>query len=57
MSLYQFGVGLGFLATVRADGGSLHPMCPQVTEEALLGFLQPSPKTGSSHRSVGVLRA
>jgi hypothetical protein len=26
--LYQFGVGLGFLATVRADGGPrLHPMC------------------------------
>jgi hypothetical protein len=27
--LYQFGVGLAFLATVRADGGPrLHPMCP-----------------------------
>ena len=27
--LYQFGVGLGFLATTRADGGPrVHPMCP-----------------------------
>jgi hypothetical protein len=43
--LYQFGVGLGFLATIRADGGPrLHPMCPLVTEDALLGFLHPSPK-------------
>jgi hypothetical protein len=26
--LYQFGVGLAFLATVRADGGPrLHPRC------------------------------
>ena len=43
--LYQFGVGLGFLATIRVDGGPrLHPMCPLVTEDALLGFLHPSPK-------------
>lgn len=27
--LYNFGVGLAFLGTVRADGGpQLHPMCP-----------------------------
>ena len=27
--LYQFGVGLAFLATVRRDGGPrVHPMCP-----------------------------
>jgi hypothetical protein len=39
--LYQFGVGLAFLATVRADGGPrLHPMCPLVTDDALLGDLQ-----------------
>jgi hypothetical protein len=38
--LYQFGVGLAFLATLRADGGPrLHPMCPLVTDDALLGFL------------------
>ena len=40
--LYQFGVGLGFLATVRPDGSPrLHPMCPLVTEDALVGFLLP----------------
>jgi hypothetical protein len=49
--LYQFGVGLGFLATVRADGGPrLHPMCPLVTEDALVSFLQPSPKRQDLHR-------
>jgi hypothetical protein len=49
--LYQFGVGLAFLATVRADGGPrLHPMCPLVTDDALLGFLQPSPKRQDLHR-------
>jgi len=27
--LYQFGVGLAFLATVRRDGAPrLHPVCP-----------------------------
>ena len=26
---YQFGVGLGFLATIRENGGPrLHPICP-----------------------------
>ena len=49
--LYQFGVGLGFLATVRPDGAPrLHPMCPLVTEDALVGFLQPSPKRQDLHR-------
>lgn len=49
--LYQFGVGLAFLATVRADGGPrLHPICPLVTDDALLGFLQPSPKRADLHR-------
>jgi hypothetical protein len=43
--LYQFGVGLAFLATIRVDGAPrLHPMCPLLTDDALLGFLQPSPK-------------
>jgi hypothetical protein len=47
----KFGVGLAILATVRADGGRrLHPMCPLVTDDALLGFLQPSPKRGDLHR-------
>ena len=27
--LYQYGPGLGYLATVRADGGPrVHPVCP-----------------------------
>jgi len=43
--LYQFGVGLGFLATVRSDGGPrVHPMCPLLHEAGLYGFLVPSPK-------------
>lgn len=43
--LYHFGVGLGFLATVRPDGGPrLHPMCPLLTEECAYAFIVPSPK-------------
>ncbi len=42
---YQHGVGLGFLATVRPDGGPrLHPMCPVITGGALYAFIIPSPK-------------
>jgi len=42
---YQFGVGLGFLATVRRDGGPrLHPMCPLITDDGLYAFIVPSPK-------------
>ena len=41
----QFGVGLGFLATIRPDGGPrLHPMCPLFAKGGLFGFLIPSPK-------------
>src|SRR4051794_7341702 len=43
--LYQFGLGLGFLATVRPNGGPrLHPFCPIVAEGGLWGFIAPSPK-------------
>ncbi|MEX2274133.1 MAG: pyridoxamine 5'-phosphate oxidase family protein [Actinomycetota bacterium] len=43
--LYQFGVGLGFLATVRGDGGPrVHPMCPVLVDEGLFAFIVPSPK-------------
>jgi pyridoxamine 5'-phosphate oxidase-like protein len=44
--LYQFGPGLGYLATVRPDGGPrLHPICPIVTEGELWAFiLRRSPK-------------
>src|SRR5881296_3019808 len=42
---YQFGPGLGFLATVRPDGGPrLHPICPIITEGGLHAFIVPSPK-------------
>jgi hypothetical protein len=44
--LYQYGPGLGFLATVRKDGGPrLHPFCPVLAEGGLWGFiLRESPK-------------
>ena len=43
--LYQHGVGLAFLATVRRDGGPrLHPMCPLVHDGGLFAFIVPSPK-------------
>ena len=43
--LYQYGVGLAFLATVRSDGGPrVHPMCPILHEGGLYALLVPSPK-------------
>jgi hypothetical protein len=44
--LYQFaGVGLGFLATVRPDGGPrVHPMCPILLPDRLFALIIPSPK-------------
>ncbi len=43
--LYQFGVGLAFLSTIRPDGGPrLHPFCPLIIEGRLLGHVIPSPK-------------
>lgn len=43
--LYQFGVGLAFLATVRGDGRPrLHPMCPVLNEDGLFAFIIRSPK-------------
>jgi hypothetical protein len=49
--LYEVGVGLGFLATVRADGGPrVHPMCPVVSDEGLFAFIVPSPKLRDLHR-------
>lgn len=42
---YQYGVGLGFLSTVRRDGGPrLHPICVIQAEGGLFAFLVPSPK-------------
>ena len=44
--LYQYGIGLGFLATVRKDGGPrLHPVCPILhTGHLYLFVLGSSPK-------------
>jgi Pyridoxamine 5'-phosphate oxidase len=44
--LNQFGVGLGFLATVRKDGAPrLHPVCPVVSNDRLFILITPtSPK-------------
>ena len=43
--LYQFRVPLGYLATVRGDGGPrVHPFCPIVCEGGLYGLIGPSPK-------------
>jgi len=43
--LYNYGIGLGFLATVRADGGPrVHPICPILTETALYALIVPGPK-------------
>ena len=49
--LYQFGVGLGFLATVRLDGGPrVHPMCPLIHAGGMYAFIVPGPKQSDLHR-------
>jgi hypothetical protein len=48
--LYQHGLGLGFLATVRTDGGPrVHPICP-VLAENLYAFIVPGPKLADLRR-------
>jgi hypothetical protein len=44
--LYQFGLGLGYVATVAPDGfPRLHPFCPILSGDGLYGFiLADSPK-------------
>jgi Pyridoxamine 5'-phosphate oxidase len=43
--VHQYGPGLGYLATVRADGGPrVHPVSPMITEEGLFCFVMDSPK-------------
>jgi hypothetical protein len=42
---HQYGPGLGYLATVRADGGPrVHPISPVITEDGAYCFLLDSPK-------------
>jgi hypothetical protein len=50
--LYQYGPPLGFLATVRADGGPrVHPFCPIVVEGGLWAYvLRHSPKGADLRR-------
>jgi hypothetical protein len=49
--IYQYGPGLGFLATVRPDGGPrLHPVCPVINGGGLWVFVVPSPKGGDLAR-------
>jgi len=50
--LTQFGPGLGFLATVRPDGGPrLHPICPVLLDGQLWAFLiEASPKCADVRR-------
>jgi hypothetical protein len=43
--LYQFGPGLAYLATKRADGGlRIHPFCSVVTGGGIYGLIGDSPK-------------
>lgn len=43
--LQQYGPGMGYLATVRPDGGPrVHPVSPVITDEALYCFIVDSPK-------------
>jgi hypothetical protein len=49
--LYQFGVGLAFLATLRKDGAPrLHPICPTILDGHLYALIGPSPKRGDLKR-------
>ena len=50
--LYQYGPPLGYLATVRPDGGPrVHPFCPIVAEGGLWAFvLRHSPKGADLRR-------
>jgi hypothetical protein len=47
----QYGQGLGYLATVRPDGGPrVHPVAPVITDDSLYCFILPSPKRGDLER-------
>jgi hypothetical protein len=49
--LYQYGVGLAFLATVRVDGGPrVHPVSPLLHADGLYALLVPSPKRSDLRR-------
>ncbi len=49
--LHQYGRGMAYLATVRADGGPrVHPVSPIVTDEGLFCFVIASPKRDDLNR-------
>lgn len=49
--LYQVGIGLGFLATVRPDGGPrVHPVCPVVSAAGLHVLIVSGPKQADLRR-------
>jgi hypothetical protein len=49
--LFEFGVGLGFVGSVRPDGGPrVHPICPLLTEQGLYAFIVPGPKLADLRR-------
>lgn len=48
---YAFDVGLGFLATVRPDGGPrVHPVCPIFVHDRLFVMVIPGPKLNDLQR-------
>ena len=48
---YQHGPGLGFLATVRKDGGPrVHPVCPVISRAGLHVLILAGPKRGDLRR-------
>jgi hypothetical protein len=49
--LYEYGLGIGFVASVRPDGGPrVHPICPVLTADGLYGFIVPGPKLDDLRR-------
>ena len=49
--LYQVGIGLGFLATVRPDGGPrVHPVCPVISAAGLHVLIVAGPKQADLRR-------
>ena len=43
--IYQFGIGLAFVATVRPDGGPrVHPVCPVIGVAGLHLLIKAGPK-------------
>lgn len=49
--LFHPGVGFGYLATVRADGGPrVHPVMPLIADGRLQVFIVPSPKLADLRR-------